>query len=121
MAWMLIVSALLMACTPVTIPLGADTPYYGRIERGSKFGVTIHDGQRSARGTLERASIRYEATADCGDSGILTKLLACERGEMFEIYGVSDSTRHGSIYLKISDEHVEAIAWDLRLLPDATF
>lgn len=116
-----IIALLLAACTPPTIPIGTDTAFYGQIVEGSKFGVSVGEARQTARETLAQMSFGFEGTADCGASAILEKLLSCHSGDVYDLYGVSEATRHGSIYVKVDHERVQAIAWDLRLLPDTTF
>jgi hypothetical protein len=107
------ISATLDACsrTPEPIPPGTDTPYYGFITRGEKFGVSIGDLEGAARSSIRNA--RYDGAEPCAE--YLAETINCREGELFQAYRAQWPLRDGVFWLRISSGRVSAIAWTFSL------
>jgi len=107
---------LLSGCsgTPYPIPVGANTPYYGNLRSGEKFGVAIGEDSLSARSALERQNFRYDQVFACDVP--IRELLDCERSETFALYRLDQFGRQGTLYLKIDHKRIAAIAWSFQLI-----
>ncbi|MFT4255115.1 MAG: hypothetical protein QM608_21850 [Caulobacter sp.] len=100
------------ACSePEHVPLGTDTTYYGYIDRGRRFEVSIGDGREAARAAMVAQGFQQPEAADCADSGMLRKTLRCAPGERFDIYHRHRGLGHDAVSLRIDGDRVAAINW----------
>ena len=99
------------ACTPAPIPAPSDTPFYGQIAQGEKFGVAVGQPRRF----LPREHFEYVGEFACNK--IHADHFRCAPGARYDIYRASLFPRHGGVYIQVKDGRIAAIAWDLYLLP----
>lgn len=113
---MFLLSVLVSGCTeqPRPIPLGTDQSYYGRIEKGQKFGISVGQSESEASLILLKKEFRDDGVWECDFT--LQQLLACNEGELFRIFRRRDLLKDGSIYLHLIDGEVSSIAWQFQLM-----
>ncbi len=113
----LLLAASVSGCThaPKPIPVGTNSYYYGRIDAGSKFGVTVGDTRETARARMTKAGYAYNA--DIGCENFFKDISGCAGDERADSYSLKEAVRHGNIDLQYRDGRVVAILWDFNLLP----
>ena len=103
------------ACTPAPIPAPSDTPFYGQLAQGQKFGVEIGQPRRF----LPRDHFEYVGEFACNK--IRADHFKCAPDGRYDVYRASLFPRHGGVYVRVENDRVAAIAWDLYLLPSFDF
>ena len=101
--------------TPKPIPPGADTKYYGYIASGEKFGVRIGDTKSKAEAALISEGFKVWQNGKC--SYYLKALVDCTDWTQVELFSLDQRLYRGNLYLKIEEDRVSAIVWDMHLLP----
>jgi hypothetical protein len=105
--------------TPQSIPVGANTPYYGYITSGKRFDVSIGDAASETEISLEEKGFRYNGRTNFTPG--LCRYISCKDNQIFDIYRVKQTWRHGYIYIEVKESVVTAIIWDFSLLPNIDF
>ena len=118
-----ILSLALASCsgTPIPIPDGADTVYYGNLVRGEKFGVAIGQSEAKARETLSAGGDVLTGKFECSQSYMATNLFSCTSGQQFLAFNHKQFGRIGMIVLRTTNGHISQIAWSFHLFPHVDF
>lgn len=105
--------------TPNPIPRGTNTKYYGYIESGKKFGVSIGDTRESSQAAL--VSSGYDAWGDVTCEYNFRKLVDCSNWTLVELYSIDRLLFWGNLFIVIDSGEVTAIVWDMHALPKIDF
>ncbi len=103
---------------PYPIPLDTNTPYYGRISEGKKFGVQIGDGDTQAIQIMVARGYRDDGRSGCKYH--LERIAECKAGEVYHFFRMKRFFNQGSVYMKMEENKVTEIIWSFELF-DLTF
>ncbi len=103
------------ACAqPRPIPAGTDQSYFGHIEEGEKFGVSIGMSQEEAIRILTLKGLRDDGFGAC--TYYLEQIVGCAEEDRIHLLRRREFLKDGSIYLRIANGQVAAIAWSFQLV-----
>jgi len=109
----LVLSFVLVACatTPSPVAAGTDTAQYGNLTQGEKFGAKIGQSSTEAQHTLRAQGYGFEGMVACGASTQV--LLGCQQSEQYLAFQPIQNGQKGHVYLRIENDHVAQIGWQI--------
>jgi hypothetical protein len=109
------------ACSPTPRPVsvGVDTYFYGNVDHGEKFGVSVGMPDLEAQKILTARKFRFDGKFACDFA--LRSVFGCKPGQSYNSFIVNELLKNGGVYLESRRSRVIAIGWSFNLLPYMDF
>jgi hypothetical protein len=113
---LLALAAGLTACatTPAPVAAGTDTVQFGNLTTGEKFGAKVGQSTAEAQRVLIAQGYGYEGVVACAPT--TQTLLGCQKSEQYLAFQPVQNGVKGHIYLKIENDRVAQIGWQIALV-----
>lgn len=107
----LIMGAGLCAFSSAQIPAGTNTAWSGNLTEGGKFGVTVGQPASNVQQALWEQGYGYEGVVTC--SSTTQQLFGCVPNDQYLEFQPVNLDRKGHVFLKVKDNRVSQIGWEL--------
>lgn len=109
-----VMAAGLSAFSSAPIPAGTNTALYGNLTDGGKFGVTVGQSTANLQQVLWEQGYGYEGAVPC--SSTTQRLFGCASSEQYLEFQPVNLDRKGHLFLKVKDNRVSQIGWELNVV-----
>jgi hypothetical protein len=108
---LLVMAAGLSAFSSAPIPAGTNNTSHGNLVQGEKFGVKVGQPASTVQQVLWEQGYGYEGLVTC--SSTTQQLFGCEPSEQYLEFQPASLDRKGHVFLKVKDNRVSQIGWEL--------
>lgn len=102
------------AFSSASIPAGTNTALSGNLNAGGKFGVTVGQTASNVQQVLWEQGYGFEGAVTC--SATTQRLFSCEAGEQYLEFQPVNLDRKGHVFVKVKDNRVSQIGWELNVV-----
>lgn len=104
----------LCAFSSAPIPAGTNTDLSGNLTDGGKFGVTVGQSASDVQQALWAQGYGYEGVVAC--SSTTQRLFGCGASEQYLEFQPVNLDRKGHVFLRVKDNRVSQIGWELAVV-----